>query len=317
MKFKPNQRGLLKKWNPAHRLKQVPETIIHNTYSSSSLDRDSTTRLGMRGEPQRLPPQSHATHVAGATRRHPSRSIKVLSWNIAKNNYNPSWRRDFLAIVEQYRPDKIFLQEVRLDITSEEIPELAQMGWSFAPNFVDTSNNTYSGILIATNYGDRTSGKALITKHYEPVINTPKVSLFAEYSLGDRKASRRHRSKNLLAVNTHLINFVNLSKFKAQLQEIELILNEYQGAIILAGDFNTWNKSRWLLLSQMAARLNLTPVSFTAKDTKKIKSFLLSLPLDYIFYRGFTQKPDTSRVIENISSSDHNPLFVELCLKGF
>lgn len=276
MNLKPNQRELLKKWNPANRLKQVPETIIHNTYTSSSLERDS---------------------------------IKVLSWNIAKNNYNPSWRRDFLAIVEQYRPDKIFLQEVRLDIESEEITELAQMGWSFAPNFVDTSNNTYSGILIATNYRDRIFSKAVITKHYEPAINTPKVSLFTEYSLGDR-------AQNLLAVNTHLINFVSLNKFKAQLQEIESILNEYQGAIILAGDFNTWNKSRWLLLSQMAARLNLTSVSFTVKDTKKIKSFLLSLPLDYIFYRGFAQKPDTSTVIENIFSSDHNPLFVELCLQS-
>ena len=275
MKFKPNQRELLKKWNPANRLKQVPETIIHNTYSNSGLERNS---------------------------------IKVLSWNIAKNNYYPSWRRDFLAIVEQYRPDKIFLQEVRLDITSETIPELSQMGWSFAPNFIDTSNNTYSGILIATNYSDRTKTQATITKHYEPVINTPKVSLFIEYSSGDS-------SQSLLALNTHLINFVNLTKFKAQLEEIESILNEHQGATILAGDFNIWNKSRWRMLSEMAARLNLTPVSFTTEDTKKIKSFLLSPPLDYIFYRGFTPKLHTAKVIKNISSSDHNPLFVELCFK--
>ena len=275
MNLKPNQRELLTKWNPAYRLKQVPETIIHNTYSSLSFDRDS---------------------------------IKVLSWNIAKNNYNPSWRRDFLAIVDRYQPDKIFLQEVRLRADDREIAELAQMGWAFAPNFIDTHNNTYSGILIASK-GDRIKSQATITKHYEPAINTPKVSLFTEYSLEDC-------SQNLLAVNAHLINFVGLNKFKAQLQEIELILNEYQGAIIFAGDFNTWNKSRWLLLIQMADRLNLTPVSFTAKDTKKIKSFLFSLPLDYIFYRGFTQKPDSAKVIDNIPSSDHNPLFVELGLNN-
>ena len=260
--------------NPIARFKPVSETIIDNIYSDS---------LGFK-----------------------ENSIKVLSWNIAKNNYNPSWSRDFLAIVEQYQPDKIFLQEVRLRANEREIAELVQMGWAFAPNFIDTSNNTYSGILIASR-GDRTKTQATITKHYEPVINTPKVSLFTEYFLTNKS--------KILVVNTHLINFVSLRKFKAQLEEIESILSIHQGAIILAGDFNTWNKFRWLLLYQMATRLDLTPVSFTAKDTRKIKSFLLSPPLDYVFYRGLEQKHNTAIVIDNISSSDHNPLFVELCLK--
>ena len=262
--------------NPAYRFEQVSETIINQTHpSSSSSNKDS---------------------------------VKVLSWNIARNNYHSSWSRNFLAIVQQYQPDKIFLQEVRLDIIVREIPELAQMSWSFVPNFIDKFNNTYSGILIAAK-ANCIGSKALITKHYEPVSKTPKASLFAEYSLFER-------SESLLAVNTHLINFVGLNKFKAQLQEIESILSRHQGAIIFAGDFNTWNSYRWIILCQMAARLNLTSVSFTPEDTKKIKSFLLSPPLDYIFYRGFRQKPDTAKVIDNIYSSDHNPLLVELCLEN-
>ena len=260
------------KFNPVYRFKQIPETIIHNTHTSSFSKRDS---------------------------------IKVLSWNIAKNNYDPSWRKDFSTIIDRYQPDKIFL-EVRLRADEREIAELAQMGWAFAPNFIDTSNNTYSGVLIASQ-GDRLSKQAVVTKHFEPVINTPKVSLFAEYSSSNRPQS-------LLAVNTHLINFVGLSKFKAQLQEIESVLDKHQGAIIFAGDFNTWNKSRWQILSQMATRLNLLPASFAIEDIKKIKSFLFSPPLDYIFYRGFTFKLHTAGVIDNISSSDYNPLFVELCL---
>jgi endonuclease/exonuclease/phosphatase (EEP) superfamily protein YafD len=261
------------KLNPIARFKPVSETVIDNIYSGA---------LSFK-----------------------KNSIKVLSWNIAKNNYNPSWSTDFLTIVEQYQPDKIFLQEVRLRTNEREIAELSEMGWAFAPNFIDTSNDTYSGILIASK-GDRIKSKATITKHYEPIINTPKVSLFTEYFLAN--------NSKILAVNTHLINFVSLPKFKAQLEEIESILSIHRGAIILAGDFNAWNKSRWRLLYKMATRLYLTSVSFTAEDTKKIKSFLLSPPLDYIFYRGLKQKPDTAKVINNISSSDHNPLFVELCL---
>jgi endonuclease/exonuclease/phosphatase (EEP) superfamily protein YafD len=232
-------------------------------------------------------------------------SIKVLSWNIAKNNYDPNWIRDFLSIVDRHQPDKIFLQEVRLCARTREIPELKEMGWSFAPNFMDTWEQTYSGVIIATR-AELLNSKALITKHSEPITKTPKVSLFTEYSLSNSFGS-------LLAVNTHLINFVELSKFQAQLQEIETVISSHQGAVILSGDFNTWNYNRWRLLSQMAKRLDLTPVSFSPQDMDKIKSFWLSPPLDYIFYRGLNQKQFSAKVIDNISSSDHNPLLVEFC----
>ncbi|MGF1541760.1 MAG: endonuclease/exonuclease/phosphatase family protein [Pleurocapsa sp.] len=231
-------------------------------------------------------------------------SIKVLSWNIAKNNHQPHWKADFLAIIAQHQPDKIFLQEVRLCAIARQIPELASMGWSFAPNLIDTLSNTYSGVLTATK-GDRLNSQAKITKYREPVTQTPKVSLFVEYSLGNA-------GKTLLTVNTHLINFVDTSKFQAQLQQIEAIIAQHQGAVIFSGDFNTWNRSRWLLLLQMTRQLGLTPVQFPPLEVLKIKRFLLSPPLDYIFYRGFRQKTTSATVIDDISSSDHNPLLVEL-----
>jgi endonuclease/exonuclease/phosphatase (EEP) superfamily protein YafD len=269
-----NSLSYFTKFSLSHRFGQVPEKTIDQTYSCSwSL---------------------------------PNNSLKVLSWNIAKNNYEASWIDDFLTIVQQYQPDKIFLQEVRLGVKAKEIPALEGMGWSFAPNFVDTFDHTYSGILIATK-AEPLKSQALLTKHYEPITKTPKVSLFAEYSLSNQP-------ETLLAVNAHLINFVTLSKFKAQLQEVESILSQHQGAIIFSGDFNTWSRSRWLLLLQMATRLGLTPVSFSPRERKKIKSFFLSPPLDYIFYRGLKQKPFTARVIDNVSSSDHSPLLVELAV---
>ena len=262
----------LKQLSPTHRFRKVAETTIDNTHPSPScLNHDS---------------------------------IKILSWNIAKNNEDRKWSRDFLTIIEQHQPDKIFLQEVRLCASKQKIPELASMGWSFAPNLIDTFSNTYSGVLTATKI-DRLNSKAKITKHQEPLTGTPKVSLFVEYSLGSNE-------ETLLAVNTHLINFVETSKFQAQLQEIEGIIAQHQGAVIFSGDFNTWNRSRWLLLLQMTAQLSLTPVTFPLTENLKIKRFLLSPPLDYIFYRGFKQKTASAMVIDNISSSDHNPLLVEL-----
>jgi len=233
-------------------------------------------------------------------------SIKVLSWNINKSTYEKGWIRDFSAIVKQYQPDKIFLQEMRLCALSEEIPELSKIGWSFAPNFIDKAENTYSGVLIATK-DNPVNSRALMTQHAEPIANTPKISLFTKYALADGDES-------LLAVNTHLINFVALSKFEAQLEAIEAVLRTHQGKLILAGDFNTWNRARYAMLHRMTARLKMTAVSFSSEDTRKIKSFLLSPPLDYIFYRGFRQKPLSAKVLDSFEASDHNPLFVELCV---
>lgn len=234
-----------------------------------------------------------------------AKSIRVLSWNINKNNHRTDWIADFKTIVEQHKPDKIFLQEVQLCAESEDLPVFAQMGWSFAPNFIDKLKNRYSGVLIATK-DNHLNAKAVITEHSEPITKTPKVSLFAEYSLESSQ-------ENLLAINTHLINFVDSSKFQSQLSEIEAVISQHSGKIILSGDFNTWNSVRWTMLSQMASRLGLRAVSFSSEDTDKIKSFLLSPPLDYIFYRGLYQKPLSAKVIDNFSSSDHNPLFVEFC----
>ena len=264
----------LKQLSPTHRFDKVAETTIEKNHSSSStFNRDS---------------------------------IRVLSWNIAKNNHYRHWSRDFLAIIKQYQPDKIFLQEVRLCAIKQQFPELASMGWSFAPNLLDTFDNTYSGVLTATK-SDRISSKAKITQHQEPIAGTPKVSLFVEYSLGNSQ-------ETLLAVNAHLINFVEIGKFKAQLAQIEAIIARHQGKVIFSGDFNTWNRSRWLLLLKMTAKLGLTPVAFDPIEAKKIKRFLLSPPLDYIFYRGLQQKMTSAKVIDNFDSSDHNPLLVELSL---
>jgi endonuclease/exonuclease/phosphatase (EEP) superfamily protein YafD len=230
-------------------------------------------------------------------------SIKVLNWNIAKKSYAENWVRDFLTILEQYQPDLIFLQEFRLDIDAENLGELINMSWSFAPNFIDAHHQSYSGILTAAKISPLHK-RAIITKHYEPIIKTPKVSLMAEYPLSNNKDS-------LLTINSHLINFVNIHKFKSQLQELELALSTHQGPIIFSGDFNTWSRKRALLLYKTATRLGLMPVTFTPHHSKNIKRFLLSPPLDYIFYRGLKEQKASAKVLEHISSSDHKPLLAE------
>ncbi len=230
-------------------------------------------------------------------------SIKVLNWNIAKKNYDKIWVRDFLNILEQHQPDIIFLQEFRLEMETNAVVGLTEMSWTFAPNFIDAHHQTYSGILTAAKISAIAS-RAIITKHYEPISKTPKVSLITEYPLANKK-------ETLLAINSHLINFVDLNKFRTQLHELELALSEHRGPIIFSGDFNTWSRKRADLVELAATRLGLTPVAFAPHESKKIKRFLLSPPLDYIFYRGLSEKKASAKVLDQVSSSDHKPLLAE------
>ena len=255
----------------------------------------------------------HASCVSDSSER---RTFKIICWNINKNNHSSRWAQEFTDMVSQHQPDAVFLQEVRLPVDSaadcslvsrvnSQLPKstaLSQMTWRFAPNFVDMATETYSGVLTGVS-AQHVRSVALLTAKTEPITRTPKVSLLVEYAL---------RDSSLLTVNTHLINFVSASAFQTQLNQIEAALSAHQGAVILAGDFNTWNRSRQHRLEQMVARLNLVAAAFSEKNSRNIKRFLLSPPLDHIFYRGFQQGANSDCVIGAITASDHRPLVIEL-----
>lgn len=232
--------------------------------------------------------------------------IKILNWNVAKNNNTAKWANDFYQIVESHQPDFICFQEIELNKNTQKILALESMGWRFAPNFIDAYYNTYCGILTASKVQPLVS-RAIVTPEFEPVTNTPKVSLIAEYPL-------TKTGETLLVVNTHAINFVNLNKFKSQLQKLEAVLGDRPEPLIICGDFNTWSQGRFNLLQLMANRLNLKPVQFSPQEQAKLKTFLGSPPLDHIFYRGLTPTLQPAKVLDKLYSSDHKPMVVELSL---
>jgi endonuclease/exonuclease/phosphatase (EEP) superfamily protein YafD len=234
-------------------------------------------------------------------------TIKLLSWNIAKLTQQDHWRREFANLLEEHQPDLIFLQEAWLCARTRHLHSLAKIPWYFAPNFLDTHHHHYSGVLIATK-AECLANRSLLTHHHEPIVKTPKVALLSEFALNDSQY-------NLLSVNAHLINFVELRQFRAQLVQLEACMGKHEGPIIFAGDFNTWHQSRWDHLNQMTKKLGLQPMPFAVEEKQKIKRFLNSPPLDYIFFRGFQSQPISAKVIETTQSSDHQPLIVELVLE--
>ena len=98
-------------------------------------------------------------------------------------------------------------------------------------------------------------------------------------------------------------------------------MDEHSGPVVLAGDFNTWNKKRLGLASQFAEDLQLKEVTdFPAgRTTADMHLSYLNwffgvdkkLPLDRIYYRGFA---NYFAQVLSYESSDHRPILVKLIL---
>jgi len=81
-------------------------------------------------------------------------------------------------------------------------------------------------------------------------------------------------------------------------------MQAHEGAMIVAGDFNTWNKKRLQKLHEVREKLGLKMVPFA--KTSGVKIFM-GKQLDFIFYRGLELVE--SKALAEHGLSDHNPLF--------
>ena len=153
------------------------------------------------------------------------------------------------------------------------------------------------------------------SKYKEFFITAPKLSLVTEYPLVN--------GQRLLAINVHLLAFERWSTagIGSQLDDLQAVMAEHAGPIILVGDFNAWSARRLKLVQAVADGLKLTEVrDFPSgrKTADKGSSFFngllgidAGLALDRVYYRGFTHH---SAKVLSYESSDHRAIQVTLDL---
>ena len=218
--------------------------------------------------------------------------FNVLCWNVAKLSQKKDFKDYLRSIIEEEEIDFLLLQEVKEGMQKD----MSLSGYSYvlSPNIV-TKNHLF-GVLNAFKVSCE-SAKALLTESQELKYMTHKSSLITRHLMADRQ--------NLLVVNLHAVNFVTSRDFNAELDYIKSLVSSYDGPLIVAGDFNTWNFKRVALLRSFAQELFLTEVEFGCdKHLKKV----FSKRLDYVFYRALSV--EQSKVIKSDNFSDHNPIIV-------
>ena len=116
--------------------------------------------------------------------------------------------------------------------------------------------------------------------------------------------------ESLRMINVHMINFVKIKKFLAQVEQIEFALAKDESPLILSGDFNTWNKKRMQIIERLTRKYGLQSVDFAGNRHQKAP---FPYPLDHIFYKKL--KLQKAEVLPEIVTSDHKPLLVSFSSK--
>lgn len=219
--------------------------------------------------------------------------VNVLVWNIHKGE-DQGWKPELEKLAQDM--DLVLLQEAS---TTQNIAQL------LSP-ILSTSLYARAYSYLNNESGVNTLSKVApisycVGTESEPWIQVPKVGIATEYL--------RANQPPLLVINLHLVNFEwNLNNYKIQVERMFQIINEHQGPIILAGDFNTWNHHRLSLIRGLAEKYQLKEVGYTNDVRKRF----MGNPLDHVFLRGV--KVEEAKVI-NTESSDHNPLLLKLSLQ--
>ena len=223
-------------------------------------------------------------------------NIEVLLWNVFKCR-KERWLEDFISLISG--KDLILLQEAILNSPFDiHFNESFQHQWIMASSFKNVKTNIETGV--------KTGSTVEVKQHYfsasthsEPITKTKKMLLATEYPLNTEDQS-------LLVVNSHIINFVSFEKFQAHIDQVFQTMEYHDGPVLLAGDFNTWNKKRLNYFHDRAMSFSLKEVALTRQPRLNH----LFKHLDHIYYRDLTVVD--AHVHTSIHSSDHYPISLSL-----
>lgn len=222
--------------------------------------------------------------------------IDVLIWNVFKCK-KEGWHDDFVSLCHD--KDLVLLQEAIVNSPFDaHFEKSLKYQWIMARSFRDLRTNFETGIKTGSTVAAKTK-VATASLHSEPFSNTKKMLLSTIYPISGRQDS-------LLVINAHIINFVSFIKFKAHLDSISVVLENHVGPVLLAGDFNTWNRKRLRYFNHLALSFSLIEVDLIRKP----KMAHLFQHLDHIYCKGFDIL--NANVVTSIRSSDHYPLHLTL-----
>jgi endonuclease/exonuclease/phosphatase (EEP) superfamily protein YafD len=217
--------------------------------------------------------------------------INLLIWNAHKGQ-DKGWLAEFAELSADR--DLLLLQEAFLKAELRDLLLRETFTWNLATTFLKYRIET--GVMTASQVAP---ASACVQRTMEPLLSLPKSTLISRFRLDGS-------DDTLLVGNVHAVNFTwGMEAFRSQLDRLASVLDEHDGPVIVAGDFNNWSQSRSEVLDEVLVETrSLRKVAFNGNGPRTI----LGHSVDRVYYRGLTVV--ASRVLES-DTSDHDPIWVQ------
>lgn len=249
----------------------------------------------------RVPIERAHVVYGSASQESLSEDINVLVWNV-KKGARKVFQSEFAKFGEG--KDIFLIQEAfTADFFKESLAYFSNYQWDLGISFTyKRYNNDGTGNMIGS-FVKPTWVKVEHTLDYEPVTETPKTTVYAKFSVNGRE-------EEILVISMHGINFAKSLAFARHLSQVKKHIQNHTGPVILAGDFNTRTKDRYLELVYMTKSLGLNEVVWLNGDIRMTAVGSKNI-LDHAFVRGFEVQ---HAEVHNSKGSDHKPMTLELHL---
>lgn len=216
--------------------------------------------------------------------------FSLVCWNVHKNNTKSPALKAYLQSIADSCDFFLFQEANFRDDAPFTLPNFA---FDAAANL--EVKQTFYGVLTASRVESNQS-EAFLSQGKESFLGPHKSLLLSRYPFKD--------GSELLILNVHALNFRENKSYQRELEHFLLLIKDHQGPMIVAGDFNTWSKSRRVKLEALIEKIGLERVPFEQEDA--VKNFM-GKPLDFILYRGLILEEYSCENLPTLS--DHNPLF--------
>jgi endonuclease/exonuclease/phosphatase (EEP) superfamily protein YafD len=213
----------------------------------------------------------------------------ILCWNVHKENLKPEFDTMVKNWIRQFDMDILLFQEA---VFPDNLFCVAGLPYAAAANI--RIRRFHFGVLTAAT-ADIHAKTDVMSLARETMVTTRKNILMTRYWLGS--------GDPLLVVNVHAVNFTSRAWYEWEFSRLLKTLLHHSGPLILAGDFNCWNRARDRIIHQMARELGL---GRARPERAHLVKQVFGFELDRIYFRHLTLLQ--ADALENRLFSDHNPL---------
>ncbi len=224
------------------------------------------------------------------------RDFGILCWNVHKENLKPEFDTMVRNWIRLFDMDILLFQEA---VFSDNLFSVAGLSYAAAANI--RIRRFHFGVLTAA-MADMHTKTDVMSLARESMLATRKNALMTRYWLSSGEL--------LLVVNIHAVNFTSRAWYLWEFSRLLKTLQHHQGPLILAGDFNCWNRARQKIVNNLAQTLSLRQAR--PRRSRLVKQFF-GFELDRIYYRQLTLLEMDA--LENRLFSDHNPLVARFACK--